>query len=380
MKVLYDVQAFMWDRYSGIPRYYSELIRQLMLMEDIAVNIPKTYCLNEYYKEFFPAERLSPSWRFRDSLINMFIGFSKKNPARYLTSAFHDSANLIETGDFDVFHPTFFDPYFLKYIGKKPYVLTIHDLSIEIFPEYVSLSLPTLKNTKEVIRDATHFISVSECTKKLFTEYHDIDSDMVTVAHLGPSFTKDDADATPNLSIHTTSRSYLLFVNVRGGRKNTYSCLSIISNIVTSYDIDIVCAGGGPFSSDELSFFSAIGIRERIYQYSVTDNQLINLYKGALAFIFPSLDEGFGIPILEAFACGCPLILSDVSCLPEIAGDAAVYFSPKSISSVREAVCRVLDDEKLREELRRKGYQQISKYSWEKCAKQTKAVYARACE
>ena len=107
------------------------------------------------------------------------------------------------------------------------------------------------------------------------------------------------------------------------------------------------------------------------------DKKLQSLYRNALAFVFPSIYEGFGMPILEAFSCGCPVILSDASCLPEVGGDAAVYFNPKDVVSMRNAVERVVSDEKLRNQMRERGYKQLEKFSWRKCAEETKKVYEK---
>ena len=98
-------------------------------------------------------------------------------------------------------------------------------------------------------------------------------------------------------------------------------------------------------------------------------------YQNALAFIFPSLYEGFGIPVLESFACGCPLLCSNVSSLPEVAGNAACYFDPYSEESIRDAVVKLLDDSNFREELIDKGYEQLKKFSWKQTSEETKKIY-----
>jgi glycosyltransferase involved in cell wall biosynthesis len=101
------------------------------------------------------------------------------------------------------------------------------------------------------------------------------------------------------------------------------------------------------------------------------------LYRNAIAFVFPSLYEGFGIPVLEAFANACPVLVSNTSSLPEVGGDAVRYFAPKDAVSIREAAHAVLDNERYREELVAKGYGQLSKFSWESMAKQTQEAYRR---
>lgn len=374
MKVLYDLQAFQWTRYSGIPRYFTELISEFNTMDDVYVQLPCTYCMNRGYQNLFPDKRKSLLWKMIDLMIDKS---DRLNPACYLSIVEKKSLEYINGGDYDVFHPTFFSPYYLKHIQKKPYVLTIHDLSLEIYPELVSLSFAgaTTLDTELVLEKASRFIADSEYTKKHFTEYYDIDSDLVDVVYLGPTF--DRVSLTTNDS---NVSQYLLYVNLRSGRKNFYSFVAAIKNILKDNNLQLICSGGGCFTQEENVFFKAHGISELVKYVPADDKKLYSLYQNALAFVFPSIYEGFGLPILEAFACGCPVILSDASCHPEVGGDAAVYFNPKDVVSMRNAVERVVSDEKLRNQMREKGYKQLDKFSWRKCAEETRKVYEKAME
>jgi glycosyltransferase involved in cell wall biosynthesis len=107
----------------------------------------------------------------------------------------------------------------------------------------------------------------------------------------------------------------------------------------------------------------------------VNDAILAQLYQKALAFVFPSLYEGFGLPILEAFSCGCPVALSDSSSFPEVAKEAAIYFDPHIKSSMEEAILKIIHDEKLRDVLRRRGYEALKDFSWKKTAEKTLSLY-----
>jgi glycosyltransferase involved in cell wall biosynthesis len=114
-----------------------------------------------------------------------------------------------------------------------------------------------------------------------------------------------------------------------------------------------------------------------VHQTPAPDESLRSLYARAEAFIFPSLYEGFGIPTLEAFSCGCPVLSSDTAALREVAGDAALYFEPKSVQSIQQAMVRILSESGLRNDLRKKGEQRLMLFSWKKCAAQTLAVYEK---
>ena len=375
MKVLYDLQAFQWTRYSGIPRYFTELISQFRMMDDVDVQLPCAYCMNRGYQNLFPNMKSSFRWKMNDWIIDKSEKIIHKNPARYLSNVEKKSLQYITGDDYDVFHPSSTNPRYLKHIQRNPYVLTIHDLSLEIYPELVSLPFAygSTLNTKLVLDKASRFIAVSENTKKEFVEYYDIDSDLVDVVYLGPTL-----DCLDSITAHDEDiKQYLLYVNMRTGRKNFYSFVAAIKNILIDNNLQLVCSGGGNFTQDELGFIKAHGVYGLVKYVPADDKKLQSLYRNALAFVFPSIYEGFGIPILEAFSCGCPVILSDASCLPEVGGDAAVYFNPKDVVSMRNAVERVVSDEKLRNQMRERGYKQLEKFSWRKCAEETKKVYEK---
>jgi glycosyltransferase involved in cell wall biosynthesis len=127
----------------------------------------------------------------------------------------------------------------------------------------------------------------------------------------------------------------------------------------------------------ELYYFNKLGIRDRLYHFYVDDDKLLYLYQHAVAFIFPSQYEGFGLPVLEAFGCGCPVLVSNTSSLPEVGGEAVIYFEPKKISSLIRALNIILDKKETREGLIAKGYCQLKKFSWQKTATITKEIYSR---
>jgi glycosyltransferase involved in cell wall biosynthesis len=120
-----------------------------------------------------------------------------------------------------------------------------------------------------------------------------------------------------------------------------------------------------------------LGVLERISQFSVDDDALAALYRQAVAFVFPSLYEGFGIPILEAFSADCPVLLSNRSSLPEVAGGAAIYFEPDDEQSLRSAMLKILEDDSFRHSLSALGRERLNVFSWDRVAQETKIVYER---
>jgi glycosyltransferase involved in cell wall biosynthesis len=140
-------------------------------------------------------------------------------------------------------------------------------------------------------------------------------------------------------------------------------------------DLNIICAGGPVFTRSEIKLFNDLNLSTRIHRFAVTDEVLAWLYKKALAFVFPSLYEGFGIPVLEAFSCGCPTVLSNTSSLTEIGSDAAIYFEPDCEDSIAHAVGKVIYNKELRADLKTRGFRQAENFSWAKTAYETEALY-----
>jgi glycosyltransferase involved in cell wall biosynthesis len=130
---------------------------------------------------------------------------------------------------------------------------------------------------------------------------------------------------------------------------------------------------------DVLDQVNRLGLQDRVrFLGYVPLDDLIGLYSAASVFVYPSLYEGFGLPILEAMSCGCPVITSNTSAMPEVAGDAALLIDPCSVEAIVGAISRVLDDPAVAAELREKGLARARLFSWERCAQETLEVYRRA--
>jgi glycosyltransferase involved in cell wall biosynthesis len=244
-----------------------------------------------------------------------------------------------------------------------------------IYEKFSDMFSPIDKTTEQkrlLIAKATKIIAISESTKKDLIELFGIDESKIEVVYLGNSmFPKADI----KLGFEIPKR-YLLFVGGRGSYKNFERFIKSISELLTQdKELFVLCTGGGKFSSSEIQLFNELEISKQVLQHNLDDDSLAYFYKNALAFIFPSLYEGFGIPVLESFACGCPLLCSYVSSLPEVAGDAACYFDPYNEESIKDAVMRVLDDTNLRKDLITKGQERLKEFSWKQTAEQTKKIY-----
>lgn len=363
MKVLYDHQIFTSQIYGGISRYFVELMKNFRDDDEIEYKISLRYSNNYYLKKL-------------NSLTHktFFENYSFKGKYRLLNILNKkESKKFVSKGNYDIFHPTYYDPYFLDYIGKKPFVLTIYDMIHEIYPKIFSLKDKTAERKKLLAQKATKIITISENTKRDAIKYLGIDESKIEVIHLGNSFKINKDDKTINIKI---PEKYILFVGSRGGYKNIETFIVAVAPLLNEdNELSIVCAGGGDFSKIEIDKFKNLNIRDKLFYYSGSDSILAYLYQKATAFVFPSLYEGFGIPILESFACGCPVICSETSSLPEVAGDAAIYFDPTDKLSMLNSIQKVIYNDELKKQLINKGVERVKEFTWEKTADKTKKIY-----
>lgn len=363
MKVLYDHQIFTSQIYGGISRYFFELMKNIEndngIKYELSLKYSNNHYLNKYndlkYKPFF----INLTFRGKYRLINIL---NKKISKKFLIK-----------GDYDIFHPTYYDPYFLNILNNKPFVLTIYDMIHEIYPEMFPLKDETSKKKKLLAQKATKIIAISENTKKDIIRLFNIDEKKIEVIYLANSINPSKSTDDINIDL---PKKYILFVGSRGGYKNYDLFIEAIAPLlVENNELKVVCVGGGNFKEIEKEKFKKLNIINKIFQYSVSDNILAYVYQKAIAFVFPSLYEGFGIPILESFASGCPVICSKTSSLPEVAGDAVVYFDPTDKLSMLNSIKKVIYDDKLRKQLIDKGIEREKEFTWEKTADKTKKIY-----
>ena len=363
MKVLYDHQAFTGAVYGGVARYFYELMRQFAARTDVSVDLSLLLSNNEYLaaKAFSNHQTFGP-----------LAGHYNANRVASALNRVGSTARL-KAGRFDVFHPTYYHPYFLKPIGKKPVVLTFHDATSErfgtIYPE-VGEHLTDIK--RPLLRRADRIISVSDCSKQeLLRFFPEVDPAKIRVIPLGSSFSDQQYGNLPA----PVAFPYILFVGKRPLYKNFPAFFRAVQPVLRRYALHLVCAGGGAFSRDEQAMIQQSGLAGQVHHRPITDATLPAFYQNARAFVFPSLNEGFGLPVLEAFSCGCPAVLSNRSSLPEVAADAAVYFDPDDADAIADAVERVATDDALRADLIARGTVRLREFSCEKMANQTVDVY-----
>jgi glycosyltransferase involved in cell wall biosynthesis len=364
LKVLYDYQIFENQNIGGISRYFSELIKfnsESKLSLKYSENI---YLKSDYFKIFnIQSHKIS----YENFLFNLrFKG--KGRLYKYYNKIFQKnnksiSIDFLQISKFDIFHPTYYNPYFLKYLNGKPFVLTVHDMIHELFAVTDNVSI---HDKRKLILSSNTIIAISENTKKDILHFYPELNEKIKVIHHGFSFQKIDD--------YIKKDNYILFTGMRGGYKNFNEFVKAVAPLLLKYDFTLICTGH-PFTNEEKTLLDNMNISDRIIHEFATDEKLSELYSKACAFVFPSQYEGFGIPILEAFASNCPAILSNTSSMPEIGGDAAIYFDPYSIEDMRCQIERVITSTTLQNQLIEKGKERVKQFSWEKCAKETMQLY-----
>lgn len=360
MKVLFDHQTFHTQRFGGISRYFYELG---MRFEQTDVEVAISYSMNQYICD----KQLVRYTGVPKRLFKIFEGLFRKANRKA-------SVKALQRHDFDLFHPTYYDPYFLDYLGNKPFVLTIHDMTHERLPEYFSPKDLSSQNKRLLAQRATRIIAISECTKRDIIELLGVPEEKIDVVYHGIN-PQPLAEGRPS----NIPDNYILYVGERRGYKNFNRTVEAFCKVRETYpDLNLVLTGR-PLSNNEKTLFSKYGITDNVIVKSdITDITLTQLYRNARLFVYPSQYEGFGIPILEAFSQNCPVVLSYASCFPEVAGDAAEYFKTDNVDDMARAMLRVLGDEYYCKQLIQKGSARLSLFTWAETARRTEDVYRKA--
>lgn len=278
----------------------------------------------------------------------------------------------MKKGDFDVFVSTYYDPFFLKYLNSKPFVLTVYDMIHELFPEYfVNDPFDVTIRKKILIEKSTKIIAVSENTKKdILKIYPQTDPNKIHVVYHGNSI-KYNSNVQVNLP-----EKYLLYVGSRATYKNfMYMLDAIKKTLKAETDLYLVCAGGGDFNKQEVVLFKEYNLEDKIFHFNFKEEELGAYYKNAICFVFPSMYEGFGIPVLEAMSCECPVVLGKHSSFTEVAADAGIYFDVNDKNDLNEKIKMVLKKTEIRELAIAKGMKQSEKFSWKKASIECMEVY-----
>src|SRR4030095_3397415 len=334
MQILYDGHIYSMQTAGGINRYFANIIGKLprsfgpslLLAQQREVNFPAHPNLKVYNYGRFPFENIS--WK-----LSIFCSLIEKR--------YHE--NLASLRHFDVIHPTYYSLLTGRELRefRAPIVLTVWDMINELCAEEFDPDGAISELKRKSISAAQAIICISENTKKDLIERYKLAERKVVVIYLASeldmsmSYGPDEVPARP----------YYLFVGSRFSYKNFASLLKAFANIISLQREPIICVVGPPFSDEEKKLIADLKVTDRVVHYGFTsDSHLAKLYRCSTAFVYPSLYEGFGIPPLEAMACGTPVVASNRSSIPEVAGSAARLVDPTDVVALAEQLHQVVND------------------------------------
>lgn len=340
-----------------------------------------TFFRGRHYKQL----RLSQTSKFWQvlSLYNLPYGIRRLDP---LFKRFWQEA--LKKSQPDLLHIThLFETLYLDVPTHIPSVITFYDL-IPYFNLEKYFTNEKARNWYKARLDqlnkADKIIAISQSVKNDLIKYLSFDEDKIKVIYGGFDFRFKVLDKQMAKSLliqkYNLKNNFILSQPAFSVHKNVerifLSFQQLIKETANNLDLVLVCKllpEEEKIWNDKLQ---ELGIKQRVILTNfVPDEDMPMFYTSAEVLLFPSLYEGFGLPILEAMACGCPVVTSNTSSMPEAGGEAAVYINPESVDDITQNLEKVLSDKKLRQEIIQKGFQQIKKFSWENCAKQTLEVY-----
>ena len=361
MKIVFDYQIFSLQAYGGISRYFIELAQGLSALEQ-EVKIFSPFYINNYLDGISASiangRKLN---RYLPKTARLFMGYN-----------YHVSNMKMRNWKPDIVHETYYSRRNKK--RNIATVLTVYDMIHELYPDSFSPKDLTTLFKKNACDRADHIVSISHSTKKDLVEIFNVDPSKVTVVHLGADFSNCLSADLPDNGIE---KPFLLYVGNRGQYKNFGGLLRVFAaSKKLKTEFNLIAFGGGIFTQEEKTFIAALGFsNDQIIQVSGDDSLLKSLYKSARAFVYPSLYEGFGLPPLEAMSQSCPVIASNTSSMPEVIGDAGVYFDPSDLESMQYAIENFVLDEERHSSMIAKGHLRLKNFSWERCAQETYDVY-----
>lgn len=369
-----DARLFGTAQAAGIGTYTEELIGNLIKTDP-----------NNSYTAFVTPETAATFPFYSPNLTKTVVPYRHYTYAEQL---FYP--RILKKAGLDLIHYTNFNsPVWMKNIKS---VVTIHDLTLWFYPGRKNRSLFTKWVFRYVIakscRNASRIIAVSEGTKRDIIKYLGVDPDRIDVIYEGVAprirYQADPGRIEMIKAKHGITAPFFLYVGQWRNHKNLVRLIRAFAILRRRYNLEhqlVVVGQRDPLAPEIPATIKQLGLQDAVITTGyVSDSALPDFYSAAEAFVFPSLYEGFGLPPLEAMAQGTPVISSNASVMPEILGDAALYFDPLDIEDIAAKLHQFAASYKLKHELKERGEIQVRKYSFAKMARETLAVYRKVLD
>lgn len=372
MKIGIDLRMYS-SQFTGIGRYCYELVENLIELDKensyvFFLNEPEYGQFLHDKSELLKDERYkavkvnAPHYSLREQL-----AFSKTLKKEHL----------------DLMHFTHFNaPIFYR----RPCIVTIHDLTLSFFPGkkltkwYHRMGYHIV--LKSILKKAKRIIAVSKNTELDLHRLYNFTRSKTVMIHeaVGEEFSVlPMGKVAETMGKFGVDKEYILYTGVHRDHKNVVGLIGGFARLKNDYGFDgylVITGKENPHYPEIKTTIEKLGLENEVKLAGhVEENDLIGLYNGAIIYAYPSFYEGFGLPALEAFACGTAVCASNKSCIPDICGDAAVYFDPKNPDEMAEKFAELLRNDGLREHLIEKGRRRLKDFSWKKMAKETSDVY-----
>ncbi|MGI5828512.1 MAG: glycosyltransferase family 4 protein [Patescibacteria group bacterium] len=355
---------------TGVSRYTKELVKALLKSDK--KNLYKLFAgtlrQREEIENFFN-ELTARNYKFKS-----YIKLLPPQVADFLWNELHTFSVENFIGKIDVFHSSNWS----QPPSRAYKVTTVHDLVPVLYPQYLPEKIVRNfhKNLKIIEKECDQIIAVSQATKADLINQSKSLTNKIEVIYSGVDSKfrpiNDDKVIARVKEKYGIKGKYVLTVGTFEPRKNLKKVISAFNKLGRK-DVTLVLAGKYGWGDKELPLSGCV-----LAAGFIKDDDLPALYSGALGFVFASLYEGFGLPVLEALACGCPVITSNVSSLPEVTGEAALKVDPYNEEDIMYACRRLIEDENLRKKLSAAGLKQAKKFTWEESARKTLQVYNKS--
>lgn len=318
---------------------------------------------------------------FRDRFETTIIDLPRP-PARVSRWNLFEVPKILSAFDL-VFSPGLYGP--VRIPPNTASVMVVHDLTRYLFPGFFAFNpmqkVLDLLAYPAMVRRYDHILAVSQATKEDLIARFRQPEDKITVVHHGADETfrpLDPAEAASKLKgSYGIHRPFLLFLGTLEPRKNIPTLLKAFAALTDRIEEDLILVGQKGWKWEPIfQEMERPKVKDRVRWIGyVPDEDRVYFYNAARMLVYPSWYEGFGMPLLEAMQCGCPVVTSKVSALPEVAGSAALYVDPARIETVEEAILRVLKEQGLAERMKEDGLKQAKRFSWERSAGITLTVF-----
>ena len=351
MKILCDHQIFSSFAYSGISRYFCELFcefNQMQIEWDVSCFFSNNKFLKnlKHYPGFFPEQNFRGKNRMLEN-INLL-----------------KTRQALKKGDFDIFHSTYSKPYDRKLLKGKPYIITVHDMTHEKYGSKLPSGLRETAEEKESIANADGIICPSLATRDDLVKLYPDAAEKTIVIYHGVRI----PEQIPEL--FTDIKPYFLYVGSRMFYKDFPTAVKAVAMMPEEYNL--LCVGGGSFTPAEHSMFAKLKMEDRVIHRQLSEPELFAAYKNAIALLFPSEAEGFGLPIIEAQSQNCIPVLSDIPCFKEIGADQALYFPLHDAEK-----CAAQLDKIIKRDVQLDPQKNLTRFNWTNAAQQTVDFYQK---